>query len=134
MIKVITLTIPSADEMKSLSIMGAEKARAEYEAYCSEMATRGEAYIPEFVSKVLKDIQKTARKGNRELVLNIVDENFSNISSLDPRVNYRYDGWFTRKVANTIIDIFKSCGYRISVETFCRTWNCYRSAEIKISW
>lgn len=134
MIKVVTLTIPSADEMKTLSMIGAENARAEYEAYCQEMGTRGEAHIPEFVAKVLKDIQKTARKGNRELTLNIVDENFAKVSPLDPRVNYRYDGWFTRKVANMITDIFKSCGYRISVETFCRTWNCYRSAEIKISW
>ena len=133
-IKVVKVEIPVAESMRKVADIVALTKEKEYTERQKEQIERGWESMPHLISFISSEIQKASQNGCHKIELNLIDDTFKN-RTIDPRINYTFDGLFIDKMASHITEIFKSAGYWGGAYPKADVGGmCYRNGVIKFSW
>lgn len=130
----IEINLPTATEAHRYASQCSAEIAQQQERHRLAMVSKGVESFPKLVGWLTQLIQDHSSKGCFNLQCDLVDTRFLENHNfyVDTRIDYRFDGYFTREMGDQLEKLFKLAGYSVSV--WCYNVSTYRTAEITIHW
>lgn len=134
MIEVVikTVEMPIADNVRKVAEVRHQQLVEEYHEKLRTAFRLAEEDFPNFLAFVNAEIDKASYNGKKSVAISFDDVYHYGNTQRDPRCSYRFQGYFSKDLAEKLEYIYKQLGFSCYCKWFCSS--TYRIGYIEICW